>query len=147
MTLATLPGTKAYFRGRWQMVRLIENATEGIIGEFWGEAVFAPPEGDTGDSTLICREAGVLRFRGQDYHAERATRWCFPDDGGRVEVDYEDGSPFHDFTLLAPSALHRCGEDRYEVAYEFEFDSWMSHWSVRGPRKDYRMSTRYRRIG
>ena len=38
MTIATEP----WFRGRWQMVRIIENVTEGVIGEFWGECDFEP---------------------------------------------------------------------------------------------------------
>ena len=59
MTIAT----EAWFRGRWQMVRIIENVSEGVIGEFWGQCAFAP-DGEG----LTCRETGVLRFRGMDYH-------------------------------------------------------------------------------
>ncbi len=33
MTIAT----EAWFCGRWQMMRIIENVPEGVIGEFWGE--------------------------------------------------------------------------------------------------------------
>lgn len=132
--------TERYFRGRWQMVRIIENIPEGVIGEFWGEAVFEPD-----GQGLACREVGVLRFRGADYHAERASLWRFPD-GGRVEVRYADGRPFHDFATVDPIAEHACGEDHYRVAYDFGRDSWTSRWEVTGPLKDYQMSTRYRRI-
>lgn len=136
MTVAT----QSFFAGRWQMIRIIENVTEGIIGEFWGEARFEP------DGTgLTCRENGVLRFRGTDYHAERASLWRFPG-GGRVEVRYEDGRPFHDFIADDPEAVHECGEDLYRVAYDFERDAWTSVWEVSGPDKDYQMTTRYRRI-
>ena len=136
MTIAT----EAWFRGRWQMVRIIENVTEGVIGEFWGECAFA----QDGEG-LTCRESGVLRFRGQDYRAGRVSLWRFPG-GGRVEVRYEDGRPFHDFAEEHPVATHLCGEDHYSVAYEFGADGWLSRWDVKGPAKDYTMSTRYRRL-
>lgn len=136
MTLATL----SFFAGRWQMVRIIENVPEGVIGEFWGEAEFAP-DGEG----LSCQEAGVLRFKGHDYHAERGSLWRFPTDG-RVEVQYEDGRPFHDFIADEPEAVHQCGDDLYRVSYAFAPDAWTSIWDVRGPAKDYIMTTRYLRI-
>ncbi|MDT8344243.1 MAG: DUF6314 family protein [Thermohalobaculum sp.] len=42
MTEATGLVSLNYFRGRWQMVRLIEDRRHRAFGEFWGEAVFAP---------------------------------------------------------------------------------------------------------
>ncbi|MEM9146712.1 MAG: DUF6314 family protein [Pseudomonadota bacterium] len=135
------PGSFAYFAGAWQMVRIIENISEGVIGEFWGEARFEPD-----GQGLTCREAGVLRFRGGDYHAERVSLWRFGPEG-RIEVRYEDGRPFHDFAFDDPQAVHDCGEDRYRVSYEFEpgARAWSSRWEVVGPNKDYMMTTRYRR--
>jgi len=136
MTIAT----EAWFRGRWQMVRIIENVSEGVIGEFWGECAFEPD-----GKGLASREKGVLRFRGADYSAERVALWRFPG-GGRIEVRYEDDRPFHDFVEDHPEATHDCGDDHYRVSYEFEPDTWLSRWEVQGPRKDYAMTTRYRRI-
>lgn len=132
--------TQSFFRGAWNMVRIIENVPEGVIGEFWGEARFVPD-----GQGLACRETGVLRFRGADYHASRVSLWRFPGEG-RVEVQYDDGRPFHAFLEDAPRAVHDCGDDRYTVSYEFEPGSWVSRWDVRGPAKDYAMTTRYRRI-
>ena len=136
MTIAT----EVWFCGRWQMVRIIENVPEGIIGEFWGECRFLP-DGEG----LTCREDGVLRFRGVDYHSGRVSLWRFPGPGW-VEVRYEDDRPFHDFGVEDPQAVHRCGADTYRVRYEFSPDTWLSHWEVSGPAKDYMMSTRYRRV-
>ncbi|MEL6477417.1 MAG: DUF6314 family protein, partial [Pseudomonadota bacterium] len=116
------------------------NVPEGVIGEFWGEAEFSPD-----GAGLSCFEAGVLRFKGHDYHADRRSLWRFPE-GGRVEVQYEDGRPFHDFILEEPEAVHLCGEDRYRVSYDFGEDHWTSIWDVRGPAKDYVMTTHYTRI-
>lgn len=132
--------TRRYFRGTWQMVRIIEDAREGVIGEFWGECSFTPEaEG------LACAEAGVLRFRGEDYHAERKSLWRFPGPG-LVEVDYEDGRPFHAFSIASPRAEHVCGEDTYSVEYRFDPDAWISVWKVEGPNKAYQMTTRFVRL-
>ncbi len=131
--------TQSFFQGAWQMLRIIENVTEGVIGEFWGDARFAPD-----GQGLRCHESGVLRFRGADYAAERVSLWRFPP-SGRIEVRYEDGRPFHDFDLDDPRATEACGDDLYEVSYSFGSDSWLSRWTVSGPAKDYTMTTRYRR--
>jgi len=134
------PGTQSFFEGAWQMLRIIENVSEGVIGEFWGECTFEPAEG----GGLRCRESGVLRFRGHDYQASRVSLWLFPGDG-HIEVRYEDGRPFHDFVVDDPEAVHLCGDDRYAVSYAFGDDSWISRWTISGPDKDYMMTTRYRR--
>jgi hypothetical protein len=76
MTIAT----EAWFRGHWQMVRIIENVPEGVIGEFWGECSFTPD-----GHGLTCDESGVLRFRGADYHSGRVSLWRFPRPG-HIEV-------------------------------------------------------------
>ncbi|MFQ5564896.1 MAG: DUF6314 family protein [Paracoccaceae bacterium] len=136
MTIAT----EAWFRGPWQMVRIIENVAEGVIGEFWGECAFTPD-----GAGLTCREQGVLRFRGADYHSSRVSLWRFPGQG-RIEVRYEDGRPFHDFPEERPEATHLCGDDRYRVSYDFGAGTWLSRWEVKGPAKDYVMTTRYRRL-
>ncbi len=137
MTIATEP----WFCGPWQMVRIIENVAEGVIGEFWGECEFVP-DGDG----LTCREEGVLRFRGIDYHSGRVSLWRFPG-RGQIDVRYEDGRPFHGFLIDEPQAEHHCGDDHYRVSYEFGPDTWLSLWEVDGPAKDYAMTTRYRRAG
>lgn len=138
--------TEAYFRGRWQMARLIETPTGGSIGEFWGEACFEPPDdAAAGGRCLVCRESGVLRFEGHDYASGRVTIWRFNADHS-VEVSYADGRPFHAFTPGEPRAVHLCGADRYEVGYEFAHGTWWARWRVTGPAKDYWMTTRYQRI-
>lgn len=132
--------TERYFRGGWSMRRIIEDVVDGVIGEFWGEAQFQPD-----DEGLTCREEGVLRFRGQDHHAERGSLWRFPAPG-EVEVRYLDGRPFHSFPVRAPAAEHICGDDLYQVRYVFGADMWTSVWEVAGPNKSYRMNTDYTRV-
>lgn len=133
--------SSAFFLGRWQMTRIIENVPEGVIGEVWGEASFEPDA-----HGLTCTESGVLRFRGADYAATRVSLWRFPG-AGVIEVRYADGSPFHAVHAEDPRAVHDCGADRYRVAYGFGAESWTSRWEVSGPDKDYVMTTRYRRPG
>ncbi len=141
MTIATEGiARESWFHGRWQMVRIIENRTEGMIGEFWGECSFTPDR-----EGLVCRESGVLRFRGDDYAASRVSLWRFPG-AGRIEVRYEDGRPFHDFDERFPQANHLCGDDLYRVSYAFAADCWTSRWDVDGPGKAYSMITHYRRV-
>lgn len=132
--------TERYFRGGWSMRRIIEDVVDGVIGEFWGEAQFEPDE-----AGLLCREEGVLRFRGHDYHAERGSLWRFPV-RGEVEVRYLDGRPFHSFPTREPVAEHVCGDDLYRVRYSFTPGAWSSVWEVAGPAKSYRMSTDYKRV-
>src|SRR5690606_19962409 len=104
--------TQDYFLGHWLIVRIIEDVPEGIIGEVWGEAEFT----EDGEG-LTCREQGVLRFRGADWHTERTSLWRFPEPG-RVEVLYADGRPFHDFLTQDPIALAIEEDARFEIAYE-----------------------------
>ena len=131
--------TQDYFRGQWLLVRIIENVPEGIIGEVWGEAQFV----NDGEG-LTCREQGVMRFQGADYHTERTSLWRFPE-AGRVEVLYEDGRPFHDFLTRDPIALTIEEDARYEIVYDFEPGTWISRWQLLGPGRNYMMTTRYRR--
>ncbi len=131
--------TQSYFTGDWLMVRIIENAPEGIIGEVWGEAQFV-----TDGEGLTCQETGVMRFHGEDYHVERQSLWRFPEPG-RVEVLYADGRPFHHFLAEHPIALEFSGDSSYEIVYDFEPDTWISRWEMAEPGRSYIMTTRYRR--
>ena len=131
--------TQSYFAGDWLIVRIIENAPEGVIGELWGEAHFV----EDGDG-LACQEFGVMRFQGEDYHMERTSLWRFPEPG-RVEVLYADGRPFHHFLTERPIALEFSGDASYEIVYEFEPDTWISRWEMAEAGRSYFMTTRYRR--
>jgi hypothetical protein len=131
--------TKSYFEGLWLLVRIIEKAPEGLIGEVWGEAEFI----DDGEG-LTCHETGVLRFHGADYHVERMSLWRFPGPD-RVEVRYADGQPFHHFLTERPIALEISDGLAYEISYDFEPDTWISRWEMVEPGHTYTMATRYRR--
>lgn len=130
--------SEAWFRGRWRMARVIADR-RGARATFAGTCRFAPD-----GAGLVCEERGVLRQGGGRYRAGRVTLWRFPGDG-RICVLFADARPFHAFHESRPQALHLCGADRYAVSYAFEAHRWLSRWVVRGPAKDYVMTTRYRR--
>lgn len=128
-----------HLAGRWQIARRIEDR-RGPGGRFDGVAAFVRVAGG-----LDYAEAGVLVLgQGAPMQAERRHLWRA--DGARVAVFFADGRAFHDFDPAAarPDARHLCGADIYEVTYDFaRWPDWETEWRVRGPRKDYRMITRY----
>ncbi len=63
-----------------------------------------------------------------------------------MEVSFADMRPFHSIPLgeINPEATHLCPPDRYHVAYDFcGWPNWQTIWTVEGPRKDYRMESRF----
>ena len=130
------------FEGVWRITRRIDDALTGQSGLFTGQAVFEP-----NDEAFTYRETGTLQLgAGQPMHAER--RYLWRKSGQGVEVFFDDGRPFHfiDLTQPNPTANHDCPPDWYEVEYDFaDWPRWRAIWRVRGPRKDYRMTSEYRR--
>jgi hypothetical protein len=133
------------FAGDWEIDREIEDAHAGRRGRFAGRATFTPsPDG------LRYREEGRLSLDGAPEMA--ATRdYLWRDAGaGAVEVLFADGRPFHRFLLDEPdpAAEHACAADTYRVRYDFRhWPRWRAEWRVTGPRKDYRLLSRFRRAG
>ena len=130
----------AQLAGRWRLDRHIRDHRAAAEGFLTGEAVFTPQAGG-----LEYRETGELRYAGQSpVRAER--RYLWRESAGRVAVLFDDGRPFHDFPLGAglAEAVHDCAPDRYGVSYDFtDVPRWRAVWRVRGPRKDYLMTSRY----
>ena len=132
----------ADFAGEWRVEREIADRLAGQPGRFDGVARFAPVPGG-----LRYEEEGVLRLgEGAGLTARRAYLWHFGAAG--VEVAFHDGRPFHRFAVGESGAGtdHLCGADLYRVAYDWSaWPDWRAVWEVTGPRKDYRMESRYRR--
>lgn len=130
----------ADFEGEWRVARDIEDRLGGVPGRFEGIARFmAEPWG------LAYAEEGELRLGGgASLRATRAYRWILGAQG--VEVFFSDGRYFHGFRWDSAGAEHLCGDDLYRVQYGFQrWPDWTADWDVRGPRKDYRMRSTYRR--
>ncbi|MCC1492589.1 DUF6314 family protein [Cognatishimia sp. F0-27] len=128
------------FRGLWRLERMISHG-DGTTARFEGRAAWAAAaEGAPTD--LDCVETGTLILNGQSFEAERRFRW---DDTLRVWFD--DGRFFHQVPPEGGTAAHWCDPDQYDAAYDFSgWPGWCCTWRVRGPRKDYRMVSRYERI-
>ena len=130
------------FLGAWRITREIVDHKLGQTGSLEGDATLTATAG-----RLRYHERGTLRYGGgAPLVAERGYLWSFTPDA--VEVAYDDGAPFHKFVPegRVDATPHLCGEDLYHGSYDLTgFPVWSVTWSVRGPRKDYRSVTWYRR--
>ncbi len=133
------------FAGDWRVARSIDDRRQVRAGRFDGTAVFAPIGGG-----LAYHETGLLSFPGAaPMQATRRFLWRGGDDGG-IDVLFEDGRFFHRFDsgLSRPEAVHLCGDDRYDVRYDFgNWPAWRCEWRGGGPRKDFRLASEYRPAG
>ena len=122
------------FIGAWRIDRTILHR-DGTEGTFRGTATWQ----SDGDAALYA-ERGLLDLPGQGaFTAERRYRWT-----ADLAVHFEDGRFFHRVPAEGGTASHWCDPDRYDVTYDFaRWPDWSSLWQVRGPRKDYRMLSRY----
>ena len=126
--------------GHWTLERRITH-TEGRTDHFEGVAVFS-----RSGPRLLQHEQGRLTVGNQVFEAEQRYVWAEAE--GRIDVYFADLRPFHAVPLNdpAPSTVHLCDPDRYEVAYDFaEWPVWSATWTVEGPRKGYVMHSTYRR--
>jgi hypothetical protein len=134
------------FEGEWAFVRAIEDLRAGRQGRFIGRAAFRPAAG----GGLDYREEGMVTFDGGPaMTASRDYRWR-DGGGGVIEVRFGDGRFFHRFLPEGPETtdVHLCGPDTYRVRYDFaRWPQWRADWRVTGPRKDYSLVSRYRRVG
>ncbi|TDK51278.1 DUF6314 family protein [Antarcticimicrobium luteum] len=123
------------FLGLWSLDRRIEEAG-GRTGRFLGQARWTP----AGEGALYV-ESGQLTLGGHPpMQAERRYRW-----GADLTVWFEDGRFFHAVPPGGGDSAHWCAPDQYEARYEF--DDWPEFrvtWTVRGPRKGYRLTGHYR---
>ncbi len=148
--LATIDATgeptdlRAYFEGRWSLLRRIEDRCHGLTGTLLGEARF-----EDHAKGLSYREAGRMRLGDYDGRCHQSYLYSFPDTG-RVEVRFADGRFFHalDLTSGIAEAGHLCAQDRYRTQVELRGPHrWTSRWRVLGPAKDLLLTTWCVRIG
>jgi hypothetical protein len=134
--MPTDPRQLSDFEGRWRLSRrIVQDA--GTEARFEGQAVWSPDA-----ECLIYRETGTLTVTGQPpMQAERRYRW-HPD----LCVHFDDGRFFHRVPAQGGETDHWCDPDSYHVRYDFS--AWPDFeviWLVSGPRKSYRMFSRYAR--
>ena len=118
-----------------------------------GEAVFTEEPG----GSVLYREEGELLLRnGQTSRAYRHYR--FAESDGSLLIAFADGfdSGKHFVALRFAGDLsgrmvardtHLCGPDRYDVVYHLDFPGrFATDIRVSGPRKSYRVISRYTRL-
>lgn len=135
--------TIADFEGVWSYSRQIDDRLGLGAGHGAGQAQFVPDaEG------LRYEESGTLAFASTP-EMKNTRRYLWRPAPMGAAVFFDDGRPFHtvDLGQGAPQAAHWCDPDQYDVTYDFSrWPEWSSTWAVKGPRKDYKMTTTYRRV-
>jgi hypothetical protein len=136
--------------GRWSLQRAVEGK-HSSQGSMQGVATFRRLE----NGLMAYREQGRLRLPGgetfdafRDYFYDRLS--------AGFAVFFAETPPrlFHEIRLraeatgaLVGAAEHLCGQDHYATRYTFRPDGgFVVHHDVRGPRKDYAMTTLYVQI-
>jgi hypothetical protein len=126
----------ADFEGAWRITRMIRHCA-GAPALFMGTAVWMPDV-----NGLAYHESGVLKIDGHlEIRSERRYHW----DAG-LNVTFDDGWFFHRVPSEGGQTAHWCDPDHYAVTYHFnKWPVFEVEWRVMGPRKDYRMHSRYER--
>ena len=137
------------FAGRWSILREIRDERYGVSGRMEGQAHFRPR--DCATFAMSYEESGRLMMsNGTTMAAKRSYVWREANEGRDISVEFEDKRPFHKITLnrTMPNDTHFCAPDLYEVTYDLRrWPSWIVEWRVRGPKKNYRLWTRYKFLG
>jgi hypothetical protein len=130
------------FAGNWSLSREIDDRLAHAQSSFVGTAIFV-----NFAAGLLLTEAGILTMTAQQpMQATRRYRWR--QNGDAIAVSFEDGRDFHVFRPNegTPAASHDCSPDFYRVKYDFSaWPNWGCTWHVTGPRKDYQLTSDYRR--
>jgi hypothetical protein len=125
--------------GRWQLHRRISDRLLGAYGTVTGELVVIP-DGDG----VRWDERGTLRWAGVERPVTRA--YLLRPGAGGWQVLFADGRPFHPW-LPGQQVIHACRADVYTGLVALDPDRVRTLWDIRGPRKDQRLVTRFRRVG
>jgi hypothetical protein len=85
---------------------------------------------------------GQLQIAGQpEMHSERKYRWTKD-----LSVYFDDDRFFHTVPNEGGGTEHWCDPDRYMVTYDLaKWPVWRVKWRVLGPKKDYIMTSDYKR--
>lgn len=124
------------FAGNWRFERDVRHA-DGSVMQVTGTAQF-----DWQDDALAYLERGKMELpSGPPVSTVRRYLWQ-----QGLRVYFEDGRFFHSVPPLGGEAAHWCAPDDYRAAYDFaQWPKWQAVWQVRGPAKDYVMTTHYTR--
>ncbi len=145
--------TYEFLLGQWRIERTLTDHRLHQTGLLSGTATVMPrrradPEWAEDQDVAHYHEVGELHlgeYRGTAHRRLRFVRRKH----GAVGVTFEDGRAFVTCDLRAGSccAVHRCGDDHYEVAWKvYTDDLIVEEWRVRGPHKDYEARSVLRKV-
>lgn len=123
------------FEGAWGFTREVVEA-DGRRVTVTGRALWM-----SDDAGLAYTETGEMRIAGHaPMQVERRYHW-----GSDLAVTFDDGRFFHHVPPKGGETAHWCDPDQYDGFYDFgNWPEFTVTWRVHGPRKEYRMVTRYR---
>lgn len=133
------------FAGLWRLERRIDDRLAGQVIAARGTARLVAD----GAGGLVYDEEVLLKLPGRA-PVPGHRRYLWQKNGEGFDVRFADGRFFHriDLSATAPACRHDCAPDLYKGRHDFAaWPVWSVSWRVRGPRKDYRMQTTYRRAG
>lgn len=142
-----VPDALDFLRGTWRVQRRVADHAAGRSGTFDGVARFEAlddPAGGHGRPALAYLEQGELRFGGHRGPASRSLIYRGRADG-TADVCFADGREFYRLDPRSGSwqGRHECGLDHYAVAGRLLGSGMFEErWQVRGPAKDYEITTR-----
>lgn len=132
----------SFLKGPWTFSRAVTGYPNQ--GRIEGTAFFQ----ETQPGTLHYNEEGKLTLDTGPV-LDAGQKYTYRLENGQIIVDYSDGRPFHvlDFSSSKEACgEHLCGQDFYKAAYDFEGpDAFTVKWDVKGPQKDYTITTQYTR--
>ena len=137
-----------YFKslaGSWSLERKISSGET-----FNGKAVFEA----VSNTAFLMQEEGVLSLTsGKSVPASKCWYWhCSDNMILEITYDQEKNQPYHLVNLIENetgwfgSAKHLCGADNYCGEYQFSVDQFSINQTVKGPNKDYSVSSTYKRV-
>jgi hypothetical protein len=145
---ASIPVTdlRAFFEGRWEIVRRIDDRRAGTQHVMQGSGCFQPAA--SAPATLVYDEAVVWQPAGQTMTGTR--RYLIADiAGAAARVLFDDGRLFHALDLSAGACPvhHHCPPDLYAGSYRvLDRNRFIVRWAVTGPRKDSVLVTTFTRM-
>lgn len=130
--------------GVWNFQRVISD-----FGKIQGQACFKKL---TETTSLAYREEGVLTaLSGQVSSVYR--NYIYRYENGQISVYFEDNRPFHTLHFsqnhypASASGRHHCGCDVYDAVYTFFSEgNFKLFYAVKGPKKDYTITTDFTKI-
>ena len=132
--LEKLMPEKPFLQGKWTFKRQIDdrhsNTKMSATGTLTVDNTLWAEQGDL-NGTKFTQNYGLV----------------FNDKGG-ITVNFPDGRLFYTLKNLEENQTidHLCGNDHYQGAYTYQTQTQFTLiWHVKGPKKDYTMTTEYSR--